>query len=218
MPRRKRGGSNRAIGALAAGAAALLLLGSMGKGSSGEALPRGRWSSYRYALESMSRRKYGGEEISRIIKYMPLVEMYSEQYGVNPALVAAICHVESRFRPDAESSAGAQGMMQIMPSTWKYRTDKMGISGDPFDPKANIQVGTDYIDTLISSFQGEDEMFYKAIASYNAGIGRVKNAIRDNGSGWMSAIPAETRTYVKSVVDSWNDFEDAYSIAYKDGM
>jgi len=166
----------------------------------------------------MSRRTYSSEEIDRIIRYMPLVEMYSQQYGVSPALVAAICHVESKFRPDAQSSAGAQGMMQIMPSTWKYRTDKMGISGDPFDPKANIQVGTDYIAALISRFQGESDTQYKAIASYNAGIGRVKDAIRDYGDNWISAIPSQTRSYINAVVDSWNDFEDAFRTAYEQGM
>jgi len=131
--------SNRAIGALGLGAAALLFLGSQRRSKSSDKyiVPESDWGSYRGAFERMSRGDYSSEEIDRIIKYQPLVEMYAQRYGVSPALVDAIIHVESRFRPDVQSPAGAQGLMQIMPSTWKYRTEKMGMTGDPFDPKAN---------------------------------------------------------------------------------
>ena len=215
---RKKGLSGRAIGALGFGAVALLILGSQRNRTPDKYMvPGSDWGQYRDALEAMSRRNYSREEIDRIIKYLPLVEMYAQQYGISPALVAAICHVESRFRPDAESPAGAQGMMQIMPGTWADVTQEIGVSADPLDPKANIQVGTYYIDWLISIYQGEDEWQYKAIAAYNWGIGNVKKSVRDYGTGWKNRLPGETSAYLDAVVRSWNDFEDAFRIAFERG-
>jgi len=212
--------SNRAIGALGLGAAALLFLGSQRRSKSSDKyiVPESDWGSYRGAFERMSRGDYSSEEIDRIIKYQPLVEMYAQRYGVSPALVDAIIHVESRFRPDVQSPAGAQGLMQIMPSTWKYRTEKMGMTGDPFDPKANIQVGTDLIDWLFSAFQGQSDTSYKAIAAYNAGIGRVQDSVRDFGDEWFASLPAQTKAYVEAVTESWMDFDEVFRSAFGRGL
>ncbi len=108
----------------------------------------------------------------------------SEVYGVDPALVRAIMHAESWFQLDAVSSAGAQGLMQLMPGTQQ----RFGVA-DPFDPLDNITAGVAYLAWLQREFDGD---LSRVIAAYNAGENAVK---RHDG------IPpfAETREYVRRV-------------------
>jgi soluble lytic murein transglycosylase-like protein len=91
--------------------------------------------------------------------------------------------VESSFRADAVSSAGAMGLMQLMPGT----ASDMGVK-NPFDPADNINGGARYLAFLLKHF-GDEEL---AIAAYNAGPGRVKKA------GGVPNIP-ETVAYVRQV-------------------
>lgn len=107
---------------------------------------------------------------------------------VSPALVLAVISVESAGRSDAVSSAGAQGLMQLMPPT----ADRFGVT-DAFDPRDNITGGTAYLDWLLNEF---DNGVIFALAGYNAGEGAVRN---NNG------IPpyAETRAYVPKVLAAW---------------
>ncbi len=108
----------------------------------------------------------------------------AEGFGVDSALIRAIMHVESWFQVDAVSSAGAQGLMQLMPGTQK----RFGVS-NPFDPIDNITAGAAYLAWLLDEFDGD---LTRAIAAYNAG----ENAVRRHGG-----IPpfAETREYVRRV-------------------
>ena len=110
------------------------------------------------------------------------------QANVSPALILAVISVESAGRSDAVSSAGAQGLMQLMPPT----ADRFGVT-DAFDPVDNIKGGTAYLDWLLDEF---DNGVIFALAGYNAGEGAVRN---NNG------IPpyAETRTYVPKVLAAW---------------
>ena len=107
---------------------------------------------------------------------------------VSPALVLAVISVESAGRSDAVSSAGAQGLMQLMPST----AERFGVT-DAFDPVDNIKGGTAYLDWLLDEF---DNKIIYALAGYNAGEGAVRN---NNG------VPpfAETRAYVPKVLAAW---------------
>lgn len=108
----------------------------------------------------------------------------AKKYGVDPALVRAVIHAESAFKPDAVSRKGAKGLMQLMPATAK----DMGVV-DVMSPAQNIQGGVRYLAWLLERNAGNTML---ATASYNAGPGAVK---RHNG------IPpyAETQTYVKRV-------------------
>ena len=107
---------------------------------------------------------------------------------VSPALVLAVISVESAGQSDAVSSAGAQGVMQLMPPTAaRFDVD------DSFDPRENIRGGTAYLDWLLNEF---DDRVIFALAGYNAGEGAVRE---------YNGIPpfAETRAYVPKVLAAW---------------
>ena len=114
-------------------------------------------------------------------------EILSHTVGtsVSPALVAAIISVESSGRTDAVSSAGATGLMQLMPAT----AERFGVT-DRTAPAESIKGGVAYLDWLLGEF-GHDPVI--TLAGYNAGEG----AVRDHGG-----VPpyAETRAYVPKVL------------------
>ena len=116
------------------------------------------------------------------------IERYSRQQGIDPDLIRAMIQVESGFEPSAVSSAGAQGLMQIMPGT----QEKLGLE-DPFDPEANLKAGIRYFRELLDRFQ----CLEIALAAYNAGPSRVE---REGG------IPPlkETQEYVQKVLDIYS--------------
>jgi soluble lytic murein transglycosylase-like protein len=108
--------------------------------------------------------------------------------AVSPALVLAVISVESAGRTDAVSSAGAQGLMQLMPDT----ASRFGVT-DSTNPGQNIKGGVAYLGWLLNHF-GNDPVL--ALAGYNAGEGNVR---RHEG------VPpfAETRAYVPKVLAAW---------------
>ncbi len=107
---------------------------------------------------------------------------------VSPALVLAVIAVESAGRSEALSSAGAEGLMQLIPDT----AARFGVS-DATDAAQNIRGGVAYLDWLMGEFGGDPVM---VLAAYNAG----ENAVRKNGG-----VPpfAETRAYVPKVLAAW---------------
>jgi soluble lytic murein transglycosylase-like protein len=109
----------------------------------------------------------------------------SRQHGVSAALVKAVIAAESGFDPLAESSKGARGLMQLMPST----ADHLGVD-DAYDPWQNIDGGTRYLCELMDRFPGELAL---ALAAYNAGPETVRQ---------YQGVPPykETRGYVKRVL------------------
>lgn len=108
---------------------------------------------------------------------------------VSPALALAVISVESAGRVSAESHAGAQGLMQLIPAT----AARFGVE-DSMDPAQNIRGGVAYLDWLLNEFDSDVVL---ALAGYNAGEG----AVRRNGG-----VPpyAETRDYVPKVLAAWN--------------
>lgn len=120
-------------------------------------------------------------------QYSSYINQAASKYGVDPNLIAAIIQNESNFNQGAISSAGAIGLMQLMPSTAK------GLGVNPNDAYQNIMGGTKYISQLISQFGGD---LTKAIESYNAGAGNIQKGI----------IPAQTQEYVKNVLASYNSY------------
>ncbi len=108
--------------------------------------------------------------------------------NVSPALVLALIWVESSGRAGAQSSAGAQGLMQLIPAT----ATRFGVE-DSTDPVQNIKGGVAYLSWLLKHFDNDPIL---ALAGYNAG----ENAVTENGG-----VPpyAETRAYVPKVLNAW---------------
>jgi soluble lytic murein transglycosylase-like protein len=98
-------------------------------------------------------------------RFDPLIEQYANRYAVDPVLVRAVIDVESAFRPLAASSAGARGLMQLMPATAK----QYGVV-DRTDPAQNIEAGIHYLRDLLALHDGNVVL---ALASYNAGQNAV---------------------------------------------
>jgi soluble lytic murein transglycosylase-like protein len=97
-----------------------------------------------------------------------LVETASKKNGVNATLLRGMMQQESAFRPCAMSTAGAMGLMQIMPET----ADELGLT-DPFDPAANVDAGARYMKQMLDKYNGNTAL---ALAAYNAGPGRTDKA------------------------------------------
>ena len=116
--------------------------------------------------------------------YGDLVRKYAAQNGLEPSLVQAVIKTESDGNPRCVSSAGAMGLMQLMPENVR----EAGIS-DPFDPEQNIAAGTKQLSGLLSQYHGNLDL---ALAGYNAGPGNVHK---------YGGVPpfTETHNYIKRV-------------------
>jgi soluble lytic murein transglycosylase len=94
------------------------------------------------------------------------VESASAEFGIDPMLLLAVIEVESMYRPQAVSSVGARGLMQVKPSTAKWIAKKTGLpQGDLFDVAYNVRIGTAYLNYLIDRF-GD---YSHAVMAYNLG-------------------------------------------------
>ena len=138
----------------------------------------------------------------KVQEVTPLVEKNAETYGLPPDLIYAIIWVESRFNPRARSPVGARGLMQLMPKTAKYLADCIGWDGRArvYDPEFNVTAGTYYIARLIQEFKGDEAL---ALAAYNAGPGKVRRWIQDDG------LPKVSIEYATMVQTARTFFEDS---------
>ena len=150
--------------------------------------------------------------------YSEYVTIYAEKYGVPETLVYAVIRTESDFESGAVSGAGAVGLMQLMPSTFKWLTDDMLFehleSGMLYDPETNIRYGTYCLSYLYDRYGRWD----LAIAAYNGGLGNVDEWLEDDryadGEGGLKRIPfKETRQFVSRVTEAWEMYERLYGNA-----
>jgi len=132
---------------------------------------------------------------------------------VEPAMVYAIARQESAFNPRAISSAGARGLMQLMPATAKRTAQRFGVGFDLKrlieDPSYNARIGSAHLGELMEDWKGSHIL---AFASYNAGGGNVIKWVRTYGDprkpdvdevDWVERIPFyETRNYVQRVLEN----------------
>lgn len=127
------------------------------------------------------------------------IESAAKRTGLDPDLIRAVIQVESSFRVNAESGAGAQGLMQLMPGTAR----EMGVD-DPFDAVQNVNGGAGYLKKLLKRF-GDIRL---ALAAYNTGQGRIARlGIKDpDDPEQYSKISSGVRGYVSKVLKYYDQF------------
>ena len=150
-------------------------------------------------------------------KYHDIVTKYSVEYNIPEYIIFAVIKTESGFDPLAKSSAGAMGLMQMMPSTFEWLTGEEhlneGLSSDSlYDPEVSIRYGTYYLCYLHAKF---DRIWDTAIAAYNGGEGNVAKWLSDpeysDGEGNLTYIPFdETRSYVDKVSSASEMYQKLY--------
>mgnify|MGYP001482884530 FL=1 len=126
-------------------------------------------------------------------RYHPLIVQAARKYQLEPAFIHAVITAESSYQRNAVSSAGAKGLMQLMPVTAK----RFGIN-DPFDAKQSIHAGTKYLYNLLKEFKTKK----LALAAYNAGEGTVRR--------YNKQIPPypETQRYVSKVMSFYRYYKE----------
>ena len=156
------------------------------------------------------------QELTLPLKHEDIIRQQAAEKNLDPALIAAVIYQESKFR-DRTSSAGAKGLMQLLPGTAEFIARKSG--GTRFElqdlgtPQINIAYGSWYLRYLIGRYNGNKVL---AIAAYNAG--------EDNVDRWVSAaggpdsfdvtrdIPfPETRAYVQGVLSKRGAYKKHYA-------
>jgi hypothetical protein len=119
----------------------------------------------------------------------------SQRFGVPERWIKAVIRIESAGRIHVVSSAGAMGLMQLMPGTWARQRARYGLGSDPFDPRDNIMAGTSYLREMYDRYGAAG-----FLAAYNAGPGRYEEW-RDKGR----PLPLETRRYVAAIAPLLQD-------------
>jgi soluble lytic murein transglycosylase len=152
------------------------------------------------------------------------VRAAARRYGVDPYLLYSVVREESKFRADAGSQAGAQGLMQIMPATAQWiaqQRDQKDVIGvrELHDPEVNLDLGAWYLDFLSAKFADKENRLKWTLAAYNGGLG--------NATRWLALLKArrskepllepedvidfpESREYVRKVLDSRARYQELY--------
>ena len=162
-----------------------------------------------FISEALERRLYP-------LYYTDVVEASADEFGVPPELVYAVILTESSFDPDAVSSAGAKGLMQLTDDTNEWVAWRLGEEAEPsriFEPGLNIRRGCYLLSYLYERFGGWNE----ALAAYNAGVGRVDGWLddllysSDQKTLIVDKLPIEeTRSYIAKVLKSAEKYKKLY--------
>jgi peptidoglycan lytic transglycosylase len=140
------------------------------------------------------------------LEYAHIVRGHARNHDLDPALLAAVVYVESRFDPNARSAAGAVGLMQLLPATAKGIALRTGgtrfVVADLRDPEINVRYGSWYLDHLRDQY-GDTKL---ALAAYHAGQGNVERWQREG----LGIVFAETRAYLNEVERVRRVYERAY--------
>ncbi|WP_086931485.1 transglycosylase SLT domain-containing protein [Agarilytica rhodophyticola] len=172
------------------------------------------WGWYNQGIHAMIRGNLWDDlDVRFPLAYRETVEKAASNTDIENTFIYAIARQESAFSEKARSSAGAMGLMQLMPATARQTAKKGGIKKHRdsllLDPEYNISLGSRYLDELLEKYKGNRIL---AAAAYNAGPHRVNGWIKDTPADvpfdvWIETIPfKETRGYVQNVL--------AFSVIY----
>lgn len=149
-------------------------------------------------------------------KYQDLVEKYSTEYNLPQTLLYAILHTESSFNPQAVSSVGARGLMQLTESTFEWvrsrlKEEDQTTFDDMFDPETNVRYGGYLLFYLFSRFGEEDVV----LSAYHAGMGAVSNWLENpsysSDGTTLDTIPYDdTRWYVHKISNTQEKYKKLY--------
>lgn len=148
------------------------------------------------------------------LRYTEHVERYSEEYGVPEYIVYSVIKVESGFESNAVSGAGAVGLMQLMPTTFKSLMAEVKETYNPdliYGPETNIRFGTYHLSGLYLKYGCWDTVF----AAYNAGETVVDSWLEDtlysdDGVNLKSIPYKETREYVTKINKAMDVYQRLY--------
>ena len=159
----------------------------------------------------------GRIDLSRYpMTYAPEIRAAAAEFSLDPAYVASVVLAESSFDAEAVSSAGAIGLMQIMPATGEWIAGKL--EDEPFDvqrlyqPEVNLRYGCWYLRFLLDRY---DEDMYTASTAYHQGQGRVDQWLEDpqysqDGRTLTAISSAVTDTYVSRIMESYEHYKELY--------
>ncbi len=149
------------------------------------------------------------KELTLPLRHDDIIRQQARDKDLDPALIAAVIYRESKFR-DQTSEAGAEGLMQILPTTAEFVASKTGGTNferaDLHDPQINISYGSWYLRYLLDHYESNE---VAAIAAYNAGQRRV-----DRWGGSDLALRdirfPETQEYARDVLDKRREYAERY--------
>ena len=155
------------------------------------------------------------------LKYRDIIETQAEKYSIDPAFLYGMIRTESNFNPDAESSAGARGLMQIMPATFDWLQTHKGTepkldASALYDPQVNVEYGVYFLSILWEEYDDETVI----LSAYNAGMGNVDQWLSEEEHSsdgvTLHDIPyGETEQYVKNVLESQEMYRRLYGEEFK---
>ena len=161
---------------------------------------------------------FGRERIDLLrypMTYAPEIRAAAEEFDLDPAYVASVALAESSFNAEAVSSAGAIGLMQIMPSTGEWIAGKLDDAFDVqrlYEPSVNLRYGCWYLRFLLDRYDGD---MRTASTAYHQGQGRVDEWLQDpeysqDGRTLTAISSAVTDTYVSRIMESYEHYKELY--------
>ena len=150
------------------------------------------------------------------VEYEDYIRACAAENGLEPAYPAAVILAESSYRPEAVSSANAQGLMQLLPDTGEWVAGKLGETyeeGCLFDPQTNIRYGCWFLGWLMRRYNGDMTL---ASSAYHQGHGTVDKWLAtpeySPDGATLAVIPSDaTDTYVKRVLKYYEKYTELYA-------
>jgi soluble lytic murein transglycosylase len=155
-------------------------------------------------------------ELTLPLADVSVIRQQASEKHLDPALIAAVIYAESKFEPRT-SSAGAEGLMQLLPSTAHFLAHLSGgvnfQTGDLSTPAINVAYGSYYLRYLLDHYEGNEML---TVAAYNAGLSNVDEWVaKAHAEGHeltVNEIPfAETRAYVQKVLSAQREYRKLYA-------